>query len=483
MLKSLNKSTVTKQEHPVKVLQFGEGNFLRAFADWAIDVANEKGVTNAGVVVCKPRPAAAGHQQVLDTLRTQDNMFHVCLEGVESGQPKREIRLVKSVADSINPYEEYAAYEGYILSPDLQLIISNTTEAGIRYEEDDDIYALPPASYPAKMTSLLYRRYKHYEGDPTKGLVVICCELIEDNGTRLKEYVLRHAKRNNLEQGFIDWIEGSCSFCDSLVDRIVSGFPHDRADEMKQEIGYDDNAIVVGELYHLWVIGGDGYERAKELLPLDEAGLNVVFTPSVKSFRDKKVRILNGSHTGMVAIGLLMGCQTVLDAFNTPDIERFVKKMVTEDVLPMIYEDRAELEAFASGILERFYNPYIKHMLKSISLNSLSKWEARNYPTLLDNWIRLGRVAECECLTFAALMAYYGPNSGFQPDDTPEHIAYIRSNWNPDNLYSTVYKIVNESGIFTANFSEISGFESVVTMYLESIEQQGMAATLKRFLG
>ena len=484
MIKNLNKSTVERVERPVRILQFGEGNFLRAFADWAIDIANEKGVMNAGVAICKPRPRkVGGAEQMLDVLQRQDNMYHVYLEGIEHKQPKRDVRMVRSVMDSFNPYEEYEKYEQYILSPELNLIISNTTEAGIRYEEEDDLEACPPISFPAKIAALLYRRYKHFGGDKSKGLVIICCELIENNGSTLKEYVLRHARRCNLEQEFVDWVESSCSFCNSLVDRIVSGFPDDRIDEVKQEIGYDDNAVVVGELYHLWVIGGEGYERAKELLPLDQAGLNVVFTSSVDSYRDKKVRILNGSHTGMVAMGLLMGCQTVVDAFNNSDIETFVNRMVVYDVIPMISGEPQELKEFAASILERFYNPYIKHQLKSISLNSLSKWEARNYPSLLDNWIKLGRVAEYECMTFAALLAYYSPNSGFTPDDAPEHVAYIRENWDSENIEATVTNIVCNSGIFKADFSEVTGFVPMVAGYLNYIEHNGMAATLKRFLG
>ena len=219
-----------------------------------------------------------------------------------------------------------------------------------------------------------------------------------------------------------------------------------------------------------------------EELPLDKAGLHVIFMPSIKQFRDKKVRILNGSHTGMVTMALLMGCETVMDAFNTPDIEKFVNDMVAEEVIPMIEEDQEELKAFASSILERFYNPYIKHMLKSISLNSLSKWEARNYPTVKDNWFKAGKVAEHECMTFAALMAYYSSKSGFEPDDTAEFVAYIRNNWNSEDLESTVSKIVKESGIFTVDFSEVPGFIPAVAKYLKDIEELGMAAALKKFL-
>jgi tagaturonate reductase len=483
MIKKLNKTTTEKIDRPVQVLQFGEGNFLRAFVDWLIDIANEKGVMNTGIAICKPRNSSEKKSlTTIDLLNAQDNMYHVYLEGIENKEPRKDIRLVKSVMDAFNPYDDYAKYETYILSPELKMVISNTTEAGIRYEEGDDLSACPPKSYPAKVTALLYKRFKHFGGDPTKGLAIICCELIEDNGSTLHEYVIRHAKYNHLEDDFIDWIEQNCSFCDTLVDRIVPGFPHDSIDQIKEEIGYDDNLVVRGELYHLWAIGGAGYEDVQKFLPLDKAGFNVTFMPSIKQFRDKKVRILNGSHTGMVAIGLLMGCETVMDAFNTPDIEQFINQMVEQEVIPMIDEDPAELKRFAASILERFYNPHIRHLLKSISLNSLSKWEARNYPTLRDNWLKAGKIAKHECMTFAALMAYYSPKSGFEPDDTPEFVQYIRHNWDSDNLEETLTNIVTQSGIFTVDFLEIEGFIPTVAQYVKDIEELGMAAALKKFL-
>ena len=482
MIKKLDKTTVEKVERPVKILQFGEGNFLRAFVDWQIDIANEKGVMNAGIAICKPRPASGYGIGVIESLQQQDCLFHTYLEGVENREVKRDVRLVKSVMDAFNPYTDYAKYEHYCLSPELEIIVSNTTEAGIRYEEGDDLMARPPKSFPAKITALLYKRFKHFNGDPEKGLAIICCELIEDNGSVLRDYVIKHAEYHKLGQEFINWVEANCSFCDTLVDRIVPGFPHDTIREIQEEIGYEDNLVVKAELYHLWAIGGPGYKKVMEVLPLDKAGLHVVFMPSIKQFRDKKVRILNGSHTGMVTMALLMGCETVMEAFNTPAIEKFVNDMVAEEVIPMIDEDQEELKIFAASILERFYNPYIKHMLKSISLNSLSKWEARNYPTLKDNWFKAGRIAEHECLTFAALMAYYSPKSGFEPDDTAEFVAYIRNNWNSEDLEGTITKIVKEGGIFTVDFSEVPGFIPTVTNYLKDIEELGMAAALDKFL-
>ncbi len=482
-MKELNKLTASKQERPIRILQFGEGNFLRAFVDWQIDKANEAGVIDMGIAVVQPiLDEQRNVLKMIDTMHAQDNMYHVYLEGIENRQPAKDIRLVKSVMDSLNPYVDYAKYEAYITSPELKIIISNTTEAGIRYEEGDDLTAQPPKSFPAKMTALLYRRFKHFNGEPERGLSIICCELIEDNGTTLHEYILRHAKHNSLGEEFIAWVESACCFCDTLVDRIVPGFPRETIGEIKEELGYDDNLVVKAELYHLWAIGGAGYERVQRELPLDKAGLHVIFMPSIKQFRDKKVRILNGSHTGMVSIALQMGCETVMEAFNTPAIERFVNEMVAEEVIPMIEEDQAELRGFSSSILERFYNPFIKHMLASIALNSLSKWEARNYPTLRDQWLKAGKIAKYEAFTFAALLALYSGKSGFKIDDTREYIEFIQGGWDSADPRATVARIVANRDIWIEDFTAIDGFVECVAGYLSDIESLGMGAALDKFL-
>ncbi len=476
-LKALNKQNVEKPVLPIKILQFGEGNFLRAFVDWQIDKANEAGIMNHGVAIVQPIDKG-----MAGMLEQQDCLYHVYLEGVKDKKPVKDIRLVKCVQCAINPYEEYEAYERIFLSPELEATVSNTTEAGIRYEEGDDLWALPPKSYPAKMTALLYKRFKHFEGDPTKGLCIICCELIENNGSTLREYVLRHAEYNKLGEDFIEWVEKYCHFCDTLVDRIVPGFPRENIAEIKEELGFDDNLVVKAEFYHLWAIGGPGYEEVQRRLPLDKAGLHVIFMPTIKQFRDKKVRILNGSHTGMVPIGLQIGCETVMDAFNNADLEAFVNTMVAEEVIPMIEEDQEELKAFAAGILERFYNPYIRHMLKTISLNSLSKWETRNFPTVLDNWKKAGKVAEKELFTFAALLTLYSGKVDFTPDDTAEHVEFIQKVWNSEDVDATVKAIVENKNIWTVDFTEVAPFVEKVAGYVKVILAEGMAAALKKML-
>lgn len=478
-LKKLDRQSVgITNKRPVRVLQFGEGNFLRAFVDWQIDIANEKGVLDTAVAIISPR---FDENRAIKLLKEQQGLYHVMLEGIENGKPKRETRFITSVADVIAPEVDYDKYIEYITSPDARFVISNTTEAGIRYDKDD-VLSDTPVTFPGKVTNLLWKRYNHFNGDATKGLVFICCELIENNATTLHEYVLRHAKEANLPQQFIEWIDNANIFVDTLVDRIVPGFPRDTIDEVKAELGYDDNLVVKGEFYHLWAIGGKGYETVASEFPLDKAGLHVLFMPSIKAFRDKKVRILNGSHTGMVPVALQLGCETVMDAFNNAGVNKFINTMVEREVLPMIDEDPAELRTFADGILERFYNPYIKHYLKSIALNSLSKWEARNFPTVQDMWQKKQQLADFELFTFAALLSLYGPGSGFTPEDNEEHLALINKLWNDADYAKTVADIV-ASGIFVENFDTIvPGFSARVAEYLTAIRGEGMQKALESFL-
>lgn len=478
-MKQLNGNTASRTERPVRILQFGEGNFLRAFFDWMIDAANREGVTDTSIAVVSPR---FKDNDTIRALQRQEGMYHVILEGIEKGYPMQSVSLVTSVADAFSPTVDPQRYLGYIISPDLRFVVSNTTEAGIRYDENDDPVSLNAGSFPAKITALLYERYCHFNGDPSKGLIFLCCELIEDNGSLLREYVLRHARNAHLGEEFENWVKESCIFCDTLVDRIVSGFPNDSIEEVRNSIGYEDDLVVKGELYHVWAIGGEGAEVVKKELPLDKAGLNVHFLPSVKEFRDKKVRILNGSHTGMVPIALQLGCETVLDAFRNKPVHTFINSMVEREVLPLIEGDPEELRGFAAGILERFYNPYIRHLLKSIALNSLSKWEARNFPTVRDMWEKHYRPAEHELFTFAALLTLYAPGSGFVPQDNSSSLAHINSRWNPSDIHVSVASII-DSDIFIEDFEKIvPGFTEKVVEYVTSILEKGMEQALSDFI-
>lgn len=475
----LNDTIVSRRRHPVRVLQFGEGNFLRAFADWMIDIANSKGLTDLSVAVVSPR---FRNNVGITSLREQNGLYHVTLEGIADGTPATESRLITCIDKVLSPQDDYKEYEDVVLSPDLRFVISNTTEAGIRYEKDDVMLDIP-LTFPGKVTSLLYKRYRHFGGDPAKGLIFLCCELIEDNGSTLRDIVLRHAREANLPDKFMAWVKDACVWCDTLVDRIVPGFPSDMITEVKDALGYDDNLIVKGELYHVWAIGGEGYETVRQEFPLDKAGLNVLFMPSIKEFRDRKVRILNGSHTGMVPIALALGCTTVQDAFSDKDLNEFILKMVANEVLPVIDGDKPEIEKFASGILERFHNPFIRHYLKSIALNSLSKWEARNFPTVRDNMIKRGKHATHELFTFAALIALYSPQSQFTPEDNPAHVEKLRTILSLSKNECDAVRSIVEAGIFTENFEDtVPGFSDQAGHYLHRINTLGMRRALKECL-
>ncbi len=471
MIKPLNSTTVDKPQLTEKILQFGEGNFLRAFVDWMIDKANAKGKMNHGIVIVQP---IAQGEAIRKIFEQQDGMYHVYLEGIKDKQPVKEISLVKSITRVINPYSDYKEYEKLFLSDELEMIVSNTTEAGIRYEDGDDLNAEPPASYPAKMTALLNKRFRKFNGDPSKGLSIICCELIEDNGSTLRQYILQHAKANNLGADFETWVNTNCHFYDTLVDRIVPGFPKETINEIKEEIGFDDNLVVKGEYFHVWAIGGDNSIRKK--LPLDEAGFNVLFMDDIHDFRAKKVRILNGAHTAMVPIALQLGCETVMDAFKTPAVEKFINKMVREEVLPVIDEDQEELKKFAEKILERFYNPFLKHYLKDISLNSLSKWETRDFPTVKDNYTKKNKNAKLVTFSFAALLVLYSGKAevAFTANDTAEFVDLIQSSFNANNIKGWVEGIIKNKKIWKEDFAAIPFFIDEVTNNVELILSKGM---------
>ncbi|MEA5128473.1 MAG: tagaturonate reductase [Proteiniphilum sp.] len=478
-MKELNRATVQKPVLPVKILQFGEGNFLRAFVDWMINKANDEGVMNHGIAVVQPIPEG---EFIKNLLKGQDCMYHVYLEGIKNKQAVKEVSLVRCIDSIINPYFEYKKYEELFLSEELEMIISNTTEAGIRYEEGDDLNAEPPHSFPAKVTALLHKRFRKFNGDPEKGLLFICCELIEDNGSTLREYVLKHIAVNNLGKDFEEWVKASCHFYDTLVDRIVPGFPKENIDEIKQELGFNDNLVVKGEYFHVWAIGGDSVISQK--LPLDKAGLNVLFMDDIRPFRSKKVRILNGAHTAMTPVGLQLGCQTVMDAFNTSDIELFINRMMSEEVLPVIDEDQEELDVFASKILGRFYNPFLKHYLKDISLNSLSKWETRVLPTVKDNYLKLGENSPLATFSFAALLTLYSGKTGgeFTPNDIAEFVDFICSTFKAGDIRSWVSGIVQNNSLWTEDFSVLPYFTEDVSCYVSLILEKGMPQALKNIL-
>lgn len=394
------KNTVSR---PVKVLQFGEGNFLRAFVDWQIDIANEKAGFDGNIVLIQPLP-----QDSTGMYNDQKCLYTTILRGVQHGKNVEETRIIDSVTKCVNCYTAYDEYMSYAESSDLRFIVSNTTEAGIVYTEGCNLEDTPPVSFPAKVTQFLYKRFKHFNGDKKAGLIFIPCELIDKNGTKLKEHVLHHAADWNLEAEFVAWINEACTFCNSLVDRIVPGYPRNEAPAWCAKLGYQDNLIDQAEPFHLWVIETDGdIEALKKEFPLEQAGLNVVWTNDMSFYRTRKVRILNGTHSMFTAAAFLSGLTTVEESINNPVIYSFIKLGLFGEIIPSMDGDTNELFNYANSVLERFSNPYIRHLLIDICLNYTSKFKTRDLPSIKGYMDKYGTVPQCLAFSIAAITMFY----------------------------------------------------------------------------
>ena len=462
---------------PVRILQFGEGNFLRAFADWMINCANKTIGFNTGVVIVQPL-----RDGLVDVLKRQDNLYHVRLEGVENENPISQTELIDCIQDAVNPYVDYTRYEKYFLSPNLKFIISHTTEAGIVRMDNDDISALPPASFPGKICQLLYNRYKHFKGDKDKGLTFFCCELIEKNATLLHQIVLELAQKNNLGESFVKWVNNNCCFCNTLVDRIVTGNPETSITEIQHDLEFKDDMMVVAEPYHLWAIEAPIHVREK--FPLDKAGLNVVWVDDMTPYHHKKVRILNGTHTVIVPLGILCGYHTVKDVFLDEVLSGFVLDMLHDEVIPYVKEDKETLEKFVVDMLERFQNPFLNHFLKYIGLNSLSKWMARNYPSFYDGYNIKKRLPDHLTFSLAAMLVMYRgqyKDLHFEIRDTPEHVSFIRNQWkNSNSIHSKVKAILKNKSIWDTDLDAIEGLSNKVADYITTILDKGIREAIQQ---
>ncbi len=400
-MKQLDASLALKPSRPVRVVQFGEGNFLRAFVDYMLDIANEQTGFNGGIVLVKP--IQMGN---LDEFRKQNCVYTVCLRGRVNGNEQVLTRQITSVNNAVDAYAQYDEYAALAKLDTLRFVVSNTTEAGIVYDENDRMALEPPASFPGKLTKFLFERAEHFHYALDKGLVMLPVELIDDNGKMLKKCVLRQCENWGLPEKFVDWVNNACVFASTLVDRIVTGYPRDEAERAKlfETLGYEDHLLVTGEPFALWVI-----ESEKDIsgeLPLKQCGLPVIFTDDQGPYKRRKVRILNGAHTSFVPAAFLMGCDTVLDAMNDKLVRAFMQGVIYNEVIPTLDLPKDELMSFSDAVIDRFSNPYIRHMLLSITLNSVSKWRARCMPSLLEYVKLTGRLPKRLAFSLAALMAF-----------------------------------------------------------------------------
>lgn len=394
-----------RPEKPVVVAQFGQGNFLRGHADHMIDIACEHGVFEGSVAVIKPRDSNSGS---LEAFERQSCAYTVILRGLKDGEKFVEHRVISAISRVINPFVDYDAYIELAAIDSLRFVISNTTEAGIVFDGADRLEHRPAGSFPGKLTQLLYARYQRFSGAREKGLIILPTELIEKNGTRLRECVEKLIALWELPGEFAAWVRETCIFCNCLVDRIVSGYPTREAETLERELlGYRDELLVVGEPYAFWGIESERCEEVRKAFPLDKAGLPVVFTDDLRPYRERKVRILNGGHTATVLAAYLAGLDTVGQAMANPDIRPLIEKAVYEEIVPTVPLPALEVRAFADAVIERFQNPFIQHRLLAISMNSVSKWRARILPTLKDSYAATDKLPPCLSFSLAALAVFY----------------------------------------------------------------------------
>ena len=399
-MEQLNAKSVEVKKRPIKVLQFGEGNFLRAFVDYMFDICNEKGLFDGSIVLAKPIEFGS-----LEQFKKQDNIYTVSLRGRVDGEPKVINRIVTSVADTVGVYEEYDRFMEYARLDTLKYIVSNTTEAGIVYDETDSLDARPPKTYPGKLTKFLYERFNAFKGAADKGLVILPVELIDDNGIELERCVNEFITLWKLPEDFRTWVKDACNFCSTLVDRIVTGYPRGHEEEIWQELGYEDRLVVTAEPFALWVI--ESKKDLSEELPFVKAGLPVIYTDNQKPYKQRKVRILNGAHTSFVLASYLCGNNIVRESMEDKLIRDFMNATIFDEVIPTLTLPKQDLLDFADAVIGRFNNPYVDHALLSIALNSVSKWKARCMPSFTE-YIRLkGENPKHLTFSLAALMAFY----------------------------------------------------------------------------
>ncbi len=459
MLKKLNRINAgIRQERPVKVLQFGDGNFLRGFADWIIDILNEQTDFNGGIQVISPlrRSSAAAQYD-------QDGLYHVVLNGIKRGTTFSELRMITAVSGYVDPYGQYEAFLALAGHASIKFVISNTTEAGISFNPGDTDADKVSESFPGKVTQLLYHRYKRFDGDRGKGLIFLPCELIENNGLALKLTVLQYAQLWKLPLEFIHWIDHSNIFCNTLVDRIVTGFPKATADEINRKTGFADNRIVAAEPYYLWVI--EGPSEVRKNFPVQQAGLEVLFVNDLTPYRTRKVRILNGAHTSLMAVAYLKGFRTVLEAVQDPELYNFIQKAITSEIIPTLPLHEKELIAFAAEVLERFQNPTIRHELSAIALNSITKFKVRVLPSILDYVSLKGKLPPHLVYAFASLLVFYrGDWKGekLPLNDNPDTIDFFKQSWAIENVAEVVHTILSNTRLWDQDLTSIEGLVEAV---------------------
>ena len=480
MLKPLNKHFAPKSVMPEKVIQFGEGNFLRAFVDWIIWNMDQKTNFNGSVVVVQPLNGG-----MIDWLNGQDCLYHVNLQGRENGKPVNSLERIDVISRCLNPYSQFDAYMALAEQPEMRFVISNTTEAGIAFDPECKLDDKPCSSYPGKLVQLLYRRYQAFNGDPTKGLIIFPCELIFLNGHVLKDCILKYIDLWQLPEGFREWFENSCGVYATLVDRIVPGFPRKEIAQIQEKIGYRDNLVVQAENFHLWVI--EAPKEVAQEFPADKAGLHVLFVPSEEPYHKRKVTLLNGPHTVLSPVAYLSGVNIVRDACNHEVISKYIHKVQFDELMQTLDLPMEELQKFATDVLERFDNPFVDHQVTSIMLNSFPKFQARDLPGLKTYLERKGELPKGLVFGLAAIITYYkggkrADGAEITPNDDPKIIELLQQLWATGDTQKVADGVLAAEFIWQEDLNKVAGLNQLLKQFLDLIQAKGMLDAVKTIL-
>jgi tagaturonate reductase len=456
---------------PEKAVQFGTGAFLRGFVDPYLDEANRRGQFGGRAVAIAS--TASGRERVFNE---QDGLYTLSIQGIEQGRERQDRRVIATVSRALSAPDEWDAVVACARNPDLELVFSNTTEVGIVLDEGDTLDLDPPRSFPGKLTRFLYERGREFDYDVAKGVTVLPCELIEENGERLCAIVLALAARWNLGSRFIDWIETAVPFCNTLVDRIVPGTPpDDQLVALQESLGYRDALLTTCESYRLFAIEGD--EVIRERLRFARGLSGIVVTEDIAPYRERKVRLLNGAHTAMVSAALLAGCETVLDAMKHPRVGPFIRRVMLEEIAPAV--DAPDASRFAHEVLERFGNPHVRHALVDITLQGTTKMRVRVVPSIARYAERVGRAPPALTLGFAAHLALLREARLTRPDDRAE---YLRKVWkeHADDEAAVARAVCSDVSLWGTDLSRVPGFVDLLGEYLSGIRRTGIGGLLDR---
>ncbi len=476
---------------PEKVIQFGEGNFLRAFSDWMIQELNNKGLFKGRIVAVQPIEEGLAEQ-----INDQDGLYTLIIRGIQDGKQVYQPSIISTISRCINPYSDWDAYLKCAENPNIKYVISNTTEVGIAYNPSDKINDKPALSFPGKLTQYLYHRYNHFNGSEESGMIIFACELIDRNGDELKKIIMQLAEDWKLPETFKTWISEDNYFLNTLVDRIVPGYPANEIEEITKELGYEDKLITTAECFYLWVI--EGPEKIKNSIPFKEAGLNVLWTDDIYPYKTRKVRILNGTHTTIVPVGLLYGIDTVGECIKDKVIGKFMKEAMYNEIVPSVEGvDVNMLKDFANSIEDRFKNPYIGHSLFSISLNGISKFKERIIPSILGYYKKNKILPEKLTFSLAATIAFYKgteikedrlianrQKGEYQINDEKEILEIFKEAWlkheKDNNLRDVVESLLQNKRLWDMNLLQIEGLYDKIYQDLKNILFDGIKETISK---